>query len=79
MEKLMIYYTPSSTDASTIINRNLAIYSNTYLVNGILMSIMYQADANKNAKNVVGDDDCKNTFLFRYFILESFNFQLFFN
>lgn len=65
MKKLRIYYTPSSTDASTIISRNLAIYSNTYLVNGILMSTIYQADANKNERNYVYDGDRKKTFLFR--------------
>lgn len=62
----MIYYTPSSTDASTIRNRNIAIYTNTFLVNGILTSTMHQAEANKNAKNVFCDEDRKNTFLFRW-------------
>lgn len=65
IEKLKIYYTPQSTDATTIINRNLAIVSNTYLSNSIVMATMYQADANRNANDFLYDEDRKKTYLLR--------------
>lgn len=79
MEILKVYFTPNSTDNTTTINRNLAIYGNTYLNNPLIEALNYQTIANHNkTQNLSKKKDRKKTYLLRLSQKKKSKFKEFF-